>query len=178
MARLDVMRSVLTALLFSLSAAVAAQPADRSSIGMQYGVDSDFSRYTLNLETAPWWSRSTDYGRFTLQGEFGVSYWHARQHGNDIVRSAWQASAIPLFRWWLTERFYLEAGIGLTLFNHTQVGDHQLSTAMQFGDHLGVGYQLADHWRVGLRVSHFSNAGLKRPNRGLNAYQLGVSYQW
>src|SRR5690606_27828781 len=101
-----------------------------------------------------------------------------RQHGPDVVRESWQASAIPLLRWWVSDRFYLEAGIGLTLFNHTQLGDHRLSTALQFGDHLGMGYQLTDHWRVALRVSHFSNAGIKRPNRGLNAYQLGVSWQW
>ncbi|MCK9510582.1 MAG: acyloxyacyl hydrolase [Pigmentiphaga sp.] len=178
MARFDVLRPVLAAWLIALPVAVAAQSADRSSIGAQYGVDSDFSRYTLNYETAPWWSRATSLGRFALQGEFGVSYWHARHRGEDARRSAWQASAIPMFRWWLTDRFYLEAGIGLTLFNHTRLGEHELSTALQFGDHLGLGYQITENWRLGLRVSHFSNAGIKRPNRGLNAYQLGVSWQW
>lgn len=84
----------------------------------------------------------------------------------------WQLSAIPLVRWWASDRFFLEAGIGATAVSDRRFHDKNLSTTFQFGDHIGLGYQLTTSTRVGLRMSHFSNAGRKHPNQGLNALQV------
>ncbi|CFN83565.1 lipoprotein [Bordetella pertussis] len=90
----------------------------------------------------------------------------------------WQASAIPMFRWWTGERFYIEAGIGATVFSSTSFADKRIGSAFQFGDHIGLGFLLTPSNRIGLRYSHFSNAGIKEPNPGLDIVQLTYTYQF
>lgn len=170
--------AVLAAALACVPAhAQSLQPASHGAFGVQYGMHGDLHRLTLNYETAPVWSYRLGGTRIDLVGEFGVSHWRLRD--NDTGRSRLlQASAIPMFQWWLTERFFVEAGIGATVFNHTGIGEKNISTAFQFGDHLGVAYQFTDNVRFGIRASHFSNAGIKRPNPGLNSYQAGLTMRF
>ena len=54
---------------------------------------------------------------------------------------------------------YLEAGIGVHLLSHTSIGDKRISTAFQFGDHLGVGYRFGakGSYDLGYRFQHLSN---------------------
>ena len=115
-------------------------------------------------------------GRLDLTPEFGASYWTA--DGSRTPGHAWQFSAIPMFRWWAGERFYLEAGIGATLFSTTRFANENISTAFQFGDHVGMGFLLTPNNRIGLRYSHFSNASIKRPNPGLDTVQVSYTYQF
>lgn len=158
----------------------AAWPSTRGAWSAQYGIDGNLHRLTVNYETRPLWSYPLGSTRLDLVGELGVSYWH--YHGGHRApgasKDAWQLSAIPMFQWWLTPRFYIEGGIGLTVFNTTHFGRKDLSTAFQFGDHIGVGYQLTDNLRVNARFSHFSNANIKRPNPGVNSYQIGLTMRW
>lgn len=167
---------IMAGLMAAASCSYAADPAtDGGAWSVQYGADNKLHRLTLNYETPVLWRHSLLGKRLDLVGEVGVSYWHStRRHGRDAV----QLNAIPMFQWWLTERFYLEAGIGVTAFSRATVGNRRLGSAFQFGDHLGLGYQLNDATRISLRASHFSNAGLTSPNDGINAYQLGVTVRW
>lgn len=172
-----VLAGMLLALAQGAAAAQTGTAATTGAWGLQYGVDSDLHRLTVNYETPVWWSYQFSGSRLDLVGEFGVSYW--RMHGgSDGPRSAWQASAIPMFQWWLTPRFFVEAGIGATVFSRTRIGEQNLGSAFQFGDHIGVGYQVNDNVRVNLRASHFSNAGIKEPNDGVNSFQLGMTMRW
>lgn len=167
-----------------ISAAITPAAAEQFSVptqgawSVQYGAHSDIHRFTLNYETQPLWSYPVGRTRLHLVGELGVSYWRYDRHPVDSHRNAWQLSAIPMFQWWLTPQLYLEAGIGATVFNTTSFADKQLSTAFQFGDHIGVGFQVTDAMRINVRLSHFSNAGIKRPNPGLNSVQVGVTVRW
>jgi len=175
------MPAVLAGMLFTIAhTGVAAQttsPATSGAWGLQYGIDSDIHRLSVNYETPVLWSHSFSRSRLDLVGEFGVSYW--RVHGSsDGPSNAWQASAIPMFQWWLTPRFFLEAGIGATVFSRTRLGEQNLGSAFQFGDHIGLGYQLNEKVRLNLRASHFSNAGIKEPNDGVNSFQLGMTMRW
>ena len=52
----------------------------------------------------------------------------------------------------------------------------RFSTAFQFGDHLGVGYVFNNGLDVGLKVQHFSNGAIKRPNSGANVAVVRVAY--
>ncbi|EWM51682.1 lipid A 3-O-deacylase family protein [Bordetella holmesii 30539] len=83
-----------------------------------------------------------------------------------------------MFRWWATDRFYLEAGVGATVFSHTSFADKRIGSAFQFGDHVGLGFLLTQNSRVGVRYSHFSNANIKKPNPGLDVVQLTYTYQF
>ena len=51
-------------------------------------------------------------------------------------------------------------------------GHKDFSTAFNFGDHLGVGWHGShgDDWA--LRIQHYSNAGIRTPNPGVNYLQL------
>src|SRR5690606_36732688 len=103
-------------------------------------------------------------------------YWLAQ--GSRAPARAWQFSAIPLLRWSWNTRYYLEAGIGPTVFSRTDFADRHISTAFQFGDHIGAGVYLSHNSRLGLRFSHFSNGSIKDPNPGLNILQLMYTYQY
>nr|MBF0682099.1 acyloxyacyl hydrolase [Pseudomonas sp.] len=102
--------TVLAAMLLavahgSAAAQPASGPASTGAWSLQYGADSDVHRLTVNYETPVWWSHQFNSSRIDLVGEFGLSYW--RVHGSsDGPRNAWQASAIPMFQWWLTPRFF------------------------------------------------------------------------
>src|SRR5690606_21385354 len=125
----------------------------------------------LAWESPSLWTYHWDgYGRLDLVAELGAAYWMA--NGSRSPSNVWQFSATPMIRWSWNERFYLEAGVGATVFSRTDFADKHLSAAFQFGDHIGVGAYLSDTSRLGLRLSHFSNAGIKEPNTGLNILQL------
>ncbi|GAA5233955.1 acyloxyacyl hydrolase [Verticiella sediminum] len=173
--------SIIVATLSACAPALAqpaSGPASTGAWSLQYGMDGSLHRATVNYETAPVWSYPIGGTRIDLVGEFGVSYWHVRNYDGPGRDKLWQFSAIPMFQWWLTPRLFVEAGVGATAFNHTTLGDDNLSTAFQFGDHLGVGYQLTDQMRLGVRLSHFSNAGIKHPNPGLNSWQAGLTMRF
>ena len=72
--------------------------------------------------------------------------------------------------------WYVEAGIGANLLSELYDNDHKkLSTAFQFGDHLGAGYVLRSGWDIGIKLQHFSNGGIKEPNNGVNFVMLKVA---
>lgn len=65
--------------------------------------------------------------------------------------------------------FFAEASIGVRLVSHTRLSDTRaMSTAFQFADMLGLGWRSAGRAELGLRLQHISNAGIKRPNSGVN----------
>ena len=51
-----------------------------------------------------------------------------------------------------------------------------MSTMFQFSDMLGMGYQWGTGQRttVGIRATHISNGGIKKPNHGLNFGELYI----
>jgi lipid A 3-O-deacylase len=75
---------------------------------------------------------------------------------------------------------YLEAAVGLHLLSHTQIGNKHLSTAFQFGDHLGFGYRFGakSAFDLGYRYQHHSNASIKRPNPGINFHEIRLQYHF
>lgn len=71
-------------------------------------------------------------------------------------------------------RLFVEGSIGVRLLSGTHVGERSLSTAFQFSDQLGLGWQWGAQGRdtLGLRLQHISNADIKKPNPGMNFWQL------
>lgn len=177
-------KKMLTRLVGLALAATATFASAQSSEGtqggvsMHYGIGDHYQRLTLNYETPSVWTYQFggNWGRLDLTPELGASYWWA--DGSRSPGHVWQFSAIPMFRWWTGERFYIEAGIGATLFSSTRFANENISTAFQFGDHVGLGFLVTPNNRIGLRYSHFSNASIKRPNPGLDVLQLTYTYQF
>lgn len=67
---------------------------------------------------------------------------------------------------------FIEAGIGVAAFSGTRVGDQNLGSSLNFEDRIGAGLKFANGQSVGVRAIHYSNAGLKQPNDGIESYSL------
>lgn len=169
---LSFLHACAAAVLFALGATAAH--AD-SAYSLHLAQGKTYQRLTLNWESGMLWSRPLgETGRLELAMELGLSAWQA-DAGREPRRLA-QFSAVPLWRWWPSQeaRWFVEAGVGPSLLSSSRFADRRLSTAFQFADHLGLGFAVDRDTRLGLRVSHFSNASIKRPNPGLDIYQLTV----
>lgn len=141
------------------------------------GQNGDLQRIAAVYETPVWWRYPLGHngGRLDLNGELAISYWTS----NDRKPShLWQLGFTPMFRWWPGDTFYVEAGVGATVLNRTRFAGRDLSTAFQFGSHLGMGVLINRKHRIALRISHFSNADIKSPNPGLNLIELAYTYQF
>ena len=171
---------LLLALISGLAQASCNMPAAHEPQGfsLQWASGARFSRAGANWESPDLCQWHWGQGRqLTLNAEIGLAHWSADkplQPG-----SAWQLSAIPLWRLRLNDQspWFVEGGVGATLFNHTRFAGESISTAFQFGDHLGLGYQFRTGDSLSLRLSHYSNAMIKEPNPGLTMLQLTYSYR-
>lgn len=115
-------------------------------------------------------------GRWQWIGE--VSFGHEIDPGN-----AWLVSLTPLVRYrfetWETVQPFLEGGYGITW---TDLGEPDLGGDWQFNGVIGGGlswYIRPDvAWTFQYRFIHYSNAGLRDPNSGVNLHTAltGVSY--
>ncbi|WP_354625792.1 acyloxyacyl hydrolase [Psychromonas sp. MME2] len=72
---------------------------------------------------------------------------------------------------------YIEAGIGGGFINKKEMDNKDMSTHFQFEERIGVGVKMG-RFDLNLRYMHYSNAGMKSPNPGMDIYLLGVSYQF
>ena len=63
-------------------------------------------------------------------------------------------------------------GVGMALFSKTEVEEQKLGTAFQFEDRIGVGLRFNGGHEVGIRATHYSNAGLSSTNDGVESYAL------
>lgn len=162
--------------LLSSSAVVAlalgaGAPASAWDVTLAAGVtreSTEVVRLALQRDfERSWWQSPT--GRLTGYWDAGYTYWFGEESASNHT-----LSFAPVFVYEFAGeslRPYIEAGIGVALFESTEFESHQLSTAFQFEDRLGVGLRFAGQ-EVGLRAIHYSNAGIKKPNDGAETYTL------
>lgn len=128
--------------------------------------------------------------RLGMQFDFGRTLWQS-DSGNVSLDGYWDAgvtrwdsgdatslSILPVFQL----RFgqgggtipFLEAGIGAAWFSETYLeeADRDLGSALQFEDLIGAGLRFNSGSQTGIRLYHYSNAGLKAPNQGINKVAL------
>ena len=150
---------------------------------LSYGVGSRAGIRKLGVvagwqRNAPLWQG--EQWRLALRHELEVAFWRVPKAKNII-----EAGYSPFLRLERplsgSRQFFVEASIGVRLLSHTRLSsEHTLSTAFQFSDQLGVGYQWGPQGRstLGLRFQHLSNAGIKRPNPGINFTQIYYRHQF
>lgn len=136
---------------------------------------------------ATWdWGRhwSLGSGQVTGYWEASVSEWSYL--AADARRTAWlgQVGLIPVFRYRPADGgspWFFEAGVGLTLTTSLYETDRKrFSTSFNFGDHVAAGRNFGQHreHELSLRLQHFSNGGIKRPNPGEDFIQLRYAYRF
>ncbi|MDO5654163.1 MAG: acyloxyacyl hydrolase [Brachymonas sp.] len=117
-----------------------------------------------------------------LRHELELAYWDVPKAKDNIIEAGY--SPILRFQQRATgdgARFFAEASIGLRLLSHTHITPTRtLSTAFQFSDVIGAGVQWGPQARstLGVRIQHLSNAGIKRPNPGINFAQIYYTHRF
>jgi lipid A 3-O-deacylase len=109
--------------------------------------------------------------------EFSVGRW--RTDLDDEGDRTWitQVSAVPTLRISnLSERgWYAELGSGPSLLMPVfRSRNREFSTELNFQSHLALGYVLGERGEhdFGVRIEHFSNAGIREPNPGMDFLSL------
>lgn len=165
------MRKVLTlaaVAALALGQVSAVQAIDLSVAIGQTGESTMTSRLGAQFDFNHSWFVS-DVGRLTGYWDAAYTYWDG-----DKAASNHSLSFSPVFVYeFAGERFkpYIEAGIGVAVFSNTELEENDLATSFQFEDRLGVGVRFAEQ-EIGIRALHYSNAGIKQPNQGVESYAL------
>ena len=156
-----------------LALLVPGQRTAAAELLLAPGVTTE-GQFTANLSLAFDWNRrwfESDTGH--LGGYWNVAYtwWEAGRFGHD--EHSLSLSPVFVYRFhaegWQP---FVEAGIGAAYFSANRVGDRRLGSRTHFEDRFAVGLQMNERAALRLRVIHYSNAGLKEPNDGINSWSL------
>lgn len=126
-----------------------------------------------NFDTRWWSERQNLLGYY----ELSLNYWDSNSvhhHNNTGVAFS------PVLRYTFDfENWhpYIEGGIGVSLFNHTKIGQRDLSTHFLFEDRIGIGIVMGD-LDFGIRYMHYSNADIKKPNEGIDIVIGSLVYRF
>jgi hypothetical protein len=172
-----------TGVLLGFAGAAVAQPGPAQAAWLpsfwfgQIGRASSTTTAALGLGWDWGWQRRWGE-RGVLSGfhEVSIGHWRADDVGGGHA-TVTQAGIAPVLRyWWGSGRsgWFGEAGLGANVVVPIyRTRDKRFSTTFNFSEHLGAGYRSADgagEWS--LRVQHFSNGGIEKPNPGENFVQL------
>jgi hypothetical protein len=179
-----------TSAILGLAAALLAGHASAADKGLVDSASVDFGSGTkvrmLRLGVQKNWDAQwlASNGRH-LGGYWDLSaaYWRGNayrgvpgQHQNLAV-----VGITPVLRYESDDKlgWYAEGGIGANLFSELYDNNkRKLSTAFEFGDHIGIGYVTANKWDLGLKFQHYSNGSIKEPNSGVNFLVASARYQF
>lgn len=175
----------LIAVASAMLAMQAAQAApDIDTVYTEFGSGSKI-RMVRAGATSDWNTRwfQSNGTHLTAYWDASVGAWRGTRARN--VPGAHQnlvdVGLTPVFRFQRDDGlgFYAEAGIGVHLLSEKyDNNDDRLSTNFQFGDHVGVGYVFNKNWEVALKMQHFSNGGIKKPNSGVDYGVVKLSYRF
>ena len=108
--------------------------------------------------------------------ETSINFWEygrSNKHDTNFVISVSPIIHYPLMQIG-GRQVFLEFGIGASLLDDVHFAGNDVSTHYQFEDRLGL---LAHFGKssLGVRWLHYSNAGIKRPNPGLDFFSLSYT---
>ena len=160
--------------LAAIAAAVMGQSFTVQAAGVEFGVGATSdSTMTYRLGMQFDWDKSwlqSDVGRVTGYWSGAYTYWEG-----DETSSNHSLSFSPVLVYEFAGQNvkpYVELGVGVALFSNTELENNKLGSAFQFEDRFGFGLRFAGGHEVGIRATHYSNAGLSSPNDGAESYAL------
>lgn len=168
--------SALLALLVSIPAFAGIHSA-----ALEVGGGAKVQMVRASVQKAwggPMWQSNGTH--IAAHWDFSLAQWRGNSYQNvpGEHQNITVIGATPTFRFQRDSArgFYLEGAIGYHLLSELYDNDdNKLSTAFQFGDHVGVGYVFNNGWDATVKIQHFSNGGVKRPNSGVNFLVLRVA---
>ncbi|WP_263227751.1 acyloxyacyl hydrolase [Pseudomonas alabamensis] len=167
------MKKTIVAALLSLSAFSVSAAEISGAVGA-----TSQGGLTARVGMGFGWDKSwfeTDTGRLTGYWDAGYTYWEA----GDASGGAHSLSFAPVFVYEFGSgnvKPFIETGIGVAVFSGTSAGDQDFGSAFNFEDRIGAGLKIGETQRVGLRAIHYSNAGIKQPNDGIESFSLFYSH--
>ncbi|MBA1189282.1 acyloxyacyl hydrolase [Pseudomonas entomophila] len=167
------MKKTIVAALLSLSAFSVSAAEISGAVGA-----TSQGGLTARVGMGFGWDKSwfeTDTGRLTGYWDAGYTYWEA----GDASGGAHSLSFAPVFVYEFGNghvKPFVEAGIGVAVFSGTTAGNQELGSAFNFEDRIGAGLKIGETQRVGLRAIHYSNAGIRQPNDGIESFSLFYSH--
>ena len=175
------MKKNLLVLLFLFPGMAFA--VDGVSIEAGNGNATDMMRAGLQWD---WQARWFDTGYWHLGGywDASVGSWHGKAAigGNQNIIDF---GITPVFRYQRDSIAgitpYVEAAVGIHLISRTYINaDRKFGSSFQFGDHVGAGFLFGGKGEYDLeyRFQHLSNAGIKKPNQGINFNQVRFAYHF
>ncbi len=180
--RFHINRAIFRALLLTLFFSGLLNMAQAQGRDQAFAVDylqgeGDVQGLKLAYQHQVDWLGALD-PRLSLLFETSANFWRygpANSSDSNAVLAVSPVLRYPLGQA-LSLQWDVEFGIGVSLLDDTRFAGKDVSTHYQFEDRLGLVAWLAPDENLTLRYLHYSNAGFKRPNPGLDFVSL--SYAW
>lgn len=109
--------------------------------------------------------------------QLSASNWHtdwvgAYGHSEQILALS------PVFRLQY-KHFYWDFGVGASLVSKTRFSDRCVTSHGHFEDRMGWGFTFGpeDRYQIGYLYIHYSNAGLAKPNNGLDVQTVQLGFR-
>lgn len=150
-----------------------------TAFGFRVGVSAmdskaDFKQYEILLISGPLWSWrwSSGWGLDTrLNATVG-----ALRGGGETGLIGSLGPGIVLSR--AGGRLSLDTGVSPTLLSRDEFGRADLGGQLHFISHIGLTLRLGRGLGVGYRFQHMSNAGIDKPNPGLDLHAFALNYHF
>lgn len=153
----------------------ASQPLELSPGGGRAGT-VNVSRLALQELPQPLYS-TAPLSRLRIHWEIGLSRWRA---GKEVINGL-GISPVLSYPLWRGPDYhsYLEFGVGVAYIDRKLLAERDLSSHLQFEDRIGIGLRFGRGLKHGinLRALHYSNAGLAKPNDGIDIILLSYAFQ-
>lgn len=152
---------------------LSAVPVQAQSLTFATGMTADGDAVFRLGYVHPWSGSYLERWGFERLVEVTVANWQTGP-GDDSVQLITLA---PVWHRPIWGKLGLELMIGLGFFSDQQVGKHDMGsqghfqTGFGFSYPVGPGYLTAD-------IRHYSNAGLAKPNPGIEVYTIGYFYRF
>ncbi len=169
-------------LVFSLILFYSTANAEPCNYGVFFGygdADSDVDVYRVGLKkdfSSRWFKTNKGF----VSGYFDLSYNHWGHENKDINAVAFS----PVLAYYFGDeakatsvRPYIEGGIGLTYIDEYHISNRNLSSNFQFEDRIGVGIRTF-YFDFSFKYMHYSNAGIKDPNDGIDMWMLTTAIRF
>lgn len=159
-----------------------ALAVDTFSAEVATGNKSQFVRLGAQWTMNQSWMK-TDKSELWAYWDLTLANWRENKYQNvpGASKNFVDIGLTPTIRWQALNHqgAYAEAGLGPHLNSGVYNNNgRRLSTNLQFGTVLGLGYVMSNGLDLAIRVEHFSNGGIKQPNNGVNVAIAKVGYKF